>query len=369
VTCIRIGVLTALAVAGSLVGAGPENVLLVINQSSGISKQIGDYYARRRSIPATNVCRIEAPETEVISRQAYEDRVAAPIAQCLRSKGLTETILYIVTTLGVPLRIDGAGASLQTDIAAVDSELTMLYGDLHGRSHPLKGPAPNPFFAQRDAPFVHSAYPIYLVTRLAGYDLNDVKGLIDRSIGAVNRGKVVLDLPTDQDTMGNDWLRDAAILLPKERVLVDESKEVLYNQKDVIGYASWGSNDAGRKQRMLGFQWLPGAIMTEYVSTNARTFERPPADWNLSTWDLKDRLRWFAGSPQSMIADYIHEGVTGAAGHVFEPYLQYTPRPQHLFPAYLSGRNLAESYYLSIPAVSWMNIVVGDPLCKLPVAR
>ena len=52
-------------------------------------------------------------------------------------------------------------------------------------------------------------------------------------------------------------------------------------------------------------------------------------------------------------------------GHVYEPFLEYSPRPDYLFPAYLNGRNLAESYYLSIPAVSWMNIVVGDPLCRL----
>jgi hypothetical protein len=42
-----------------------------------------------------------------------------------------------------------------------------------------------------------------------------------------------------------------------------------------------------------------------------------------------------------------------------------TPHPQYLFPAYFSGRNLAESYYLSIPGLSWQNIVVGDPLCKI----
>ncbi len=50
-----------------------------------------------------------------------------------------------------------------------------------------------------------------------------------------------------------------------------------------------------------------------------------------------------------MTADYIHDGVTGASGHVYEPYLQFTPRPNILLPAYYHGRNLAESYYLAIP--------------------
>ena len=31
----------------------------------------------------------------------------------------------------------------------------------------------------------------------------------------------------------------------------------------------------------------------------------------------------------------------------------------------VTGRNLAESYYLAILGLSWQNIVVGDPLCSL----
>jgi uncharacterized protein (TIGR03790 family) len=66
-----------------------------------------------------------------------------------------------------------------------------------------------------------------------------------------------------------------------------------------------------------------------------------------------------------LTADLIADGVTGVSGHVYEPYLQFTPRPQYLLPAYYAGRNLAESFYLAMPALSWMNIVVGDPLCSI----
>lgn len=34
-----------------------------------------------------------------------------------------------------------------------------------------------------------------------------------------------------------------------------------------------------------------------------------------------------------------------------------------LFPAYASGRNLAESFYAAMPYLSWQTIIVGDPLC------
>jgi uncharacterized protein (TIGR03790 family) len=223
---------------------------------------------------------------------------------------------------------------------------------------------PNPFYGMRDRAFSHSEFPIYLVTRLAAYDFDGVKGMIERSLAATNRGKFVLDLRGPDDEQGNDWLRNAAILLPKERVVLEETATPVYGQTDVIGYASWGSNDRHRTRRFPGFHWLPGGIVTEYVSTDGRTFEKPPDRWT-SSMDWTNRSAWFDGSPQSMVADYILEGATGGSGHVYEPYLQMTPRPDLLLPAYYSGRNLAESYYLAIPGLSWQNIVVGDPLCSL----
>ncbi len=128
-----------------------------------------------------------------------------------------------------------------TDAAAVDSELTLLYEDLRGKKPPLAGPLRNPFFGRRDEPFRHPQFGMYLVTRLAGYDFVDVKGMIDRALAAGNRGRFVLDLKGQRRRSGKRWLRTAAILLPKERVVMDETTTVLYGQREVIGYAGWGS--------------------------------------------------------------------------------------------------------------------------------
>jgi uncharacterized protein (TIGR03790 family) len=342
-----------------------ENVLLVINQASTLSREIGDYYVRRRSIPLANVCRLNVTDAEEVSWDVYEKQIEQPIGEFLRKGKLEEKTLYFVTTLGVPLRVNGGGAGLGTETCAVDSELALLYAKLHGKKFPRAGMVPNPLFRKRDQAFRHPDFPMYLVTRLAGYDFADVKAEIDRALEARNRGKFVIDLAGNSNKDGNNWLRAAALLLPADRVVLDETDKVLTGVNDVIGYAAWGSNDPNRHQRHLGFQWLPGAIVTEYVSTNARTFRRPPDGWNISTWSETDKPRWFAGAPQTLTADYIHEGATGCSGHVAEPYLAGTPRPEYLLPAYFSGRNLAESYYLAIPALSWMNIVVGDPLCRI----
>ena len=345
-----------------LLAQKPEDVLVVVNSASPLSLQIGDYYTKRRAIPLENVCRLRVTAEEEISRDTYNLAIASKIAAFLKSRRLEERILYIVTTSGLPLRIQGS-TGLTGDTASVDSELTMLYLGLHKQTYRLEGPVRSPFFGNRNAVFRHPDFPMYLVTRLAGYDFDDVRGIIDRSLEARNRGKFVIDLKGADRTQGNTWLREAAAALPRDRVVLDASEKVLDDQRDVIAYAAWGSNDPSRTQRVLHFEWLPGAVATEFVSTDGRTFTRPPDTWTIGNWG--DPKTWFAGSPQTMTADYIHSGATGASGHVYEPLLQFTPRPDFLLPAYYRGRNLAESYYLAIPALSWMNIVVGDPLCSL----
>jgi len=356
--------LTLILAAGTLNAQSPDQVLVVVNRTSAASQEIGSYYIKKRGIPLANLANVDLKPDETVERSTYEKDIEAPLAAFLKSRKLTEKILYIVLTTGVPLRVKGAGDGMQNETASVDSELTLLYAKLHGAKVAIAGPLSNPFFRQRDTPFRHPFFPIYLVTRLDGYDMKDMKALVDRAQQARNTGKFVVDLKARENNEGNQWLRNAALLLPKDRVVLDETAKVIENVKGVIGYASWGSNDTDRKHRLLHFEWLPGAIATEFVSTDGRTFRRPPDTWELGgSWG--DPAKTYAGSPQSLTADYIHEGASGASGQIDEPFLQYCPRPEFVLPAYASGRNLAESFYMAIPALSWMNVVIGDPLMKL----
>jgi len=350
------------AVPGLFAQSG-ENVLVVVNRRDAGSREIGDYYRPRRSVPVKNLCYLDTTSDEEIPWGTYVREVERPIARCLADGGLEEKILYIVLTKGVPLKVDGSGGSIQAaEHASVDSELSLLYGKLHGAEVGRAGAITNPYFMKRDAPFRHPGVPIYMVTRLAAFSVEDVKAMIDRSLAARNRGKFVIDLSGPNSDEGNDWLRNAAMLLPRDRVLLDETTGQPLHVKDVIGYASWGTND-GRIARLLGYSWLAGAVATEYVSTNARTFQRPPAGWLPTTWE--DRAHFFAGTPQSLSADYLSEGATAATGNTYEPYLAGCARPDYLLPAYYQGRNLAESYYMSIAFLSWQGVLLGDPLCSL----
>jgi uncharacterized protein (TIGR03790 family) len=351
-----------LAVSGLLAQSG-ANVLLVVNRRDAESVAIGDYYRPRRSVPVKNVCYLDTTSAEEISWDTYLHQVEQPVARCLQQGGLQEKILYIVLTDGMPLKVDGSGGSLQTaEHASVDSELTLLYGKMRRTPIGRAGVIANPYFMKRDTPFRHPQVPIYMVTRLAAFTLEDVKAMIDRAGAAHNRGKFVIDLSGPNNAEGNNWLRNAAMLLPRDRVLLDETPGQPLHVQDVIAYASWGSND-GRIARLLGYGWLPGAVATEFVSTNARTLQRPPGGWLLTTWE--DKAHFFAGSPQSLSADYLSEGATAVTGNTYEPYLAGCARPDYLLPAYYQGRNLAESYYMSIAFLSWQGVLLGDPLCSL----
>jgi len=347
---------------------GPQNILLVVNQNSQISKQVSEYYLHRRNVPSSQVCSIQAPEEEEIDRATFDNSVRQPILKCLSKDRLEDRVLYVVLTKGVPLKIT-AGARPNTQ-ASVDSELTLLYRDLLGVPRVLEGKLLNPYFVRTTrrgfVRFSHREFPMYLVTRLDGYDLADISGLIDRAQSPSREGQFVLDLDDNDNRPGNAWLREAAdrlraLGIPPSRITLDTTPAFLTGQKNVLGYASWGSNDHSDRSRFLGNTWVNGAILTEFVSTDARSFTRPAKDWNIGRWSDPPST-FYNRSPQSLIADYIHEGVTGAAGNTSEPYLDGNVRPQILFPAYVQGLNLAESYWAAMPYLSWQTVVVGDPL-------
>ncbi len=345
------------------------NLLLVVNESSAVSGQIGDYYAHKRAIPSENVLHVPMPATDQISRADYERTIEAPITRWFARTGAHDRILYIVLAKGVPLRIVGTGG-LDGTVASVDSELTLLYRRMAGTRAPILGRVDNPYFAGDAAittlkPFTHQAHDIFLVTRLDGFTVQDVLALIDRGAAPSREGKFVLDeKATLVDRGGDAWLQDAASRLASlgwhDRILLDTTRNVASGERGVLGYYSWGSNDPAIKIRHFDLAFVPGALAGMYVSSDGRTFKEPPADWKISSLDPKAN---FAGSPQSLAGDLIRDGITGVAAHVAEPFLDATVRPDILFPAYVSGFNLAESFYLATRFLSWQTVIVGDPLC------
>jgi uncharacterized protein (TIGR03790 family) len=348
-----------------------DNVLLVVNETSADSARIAEHYARVRGVPQTQVLRIKVDASaDELERAVYVAQIENPVSDWIRRNSAQDRILYLVLTKGIPLRVKGTSGRGGT-MASVDSELTLLYRKLAGLDPPLPGPLANPYFLG-DAPiaqarlFSHQTSDLYLVTRLDGYTVDDALALVDRGATPVREGRILLDQKGGLVQAGGDtWLQATADWMAShgfgDRVVLETTSRVLAGEKNVLGYYSWGSNDPAIIVRNLGFGFVPGALAGMFVSTDARTFKEPPVGWTTGPWT--DRTKFFAGSPQSLAGDLIRQGVTGVAGHVAEPYLDATIRPNVLFPAYLTGFNLAESYYLAMPFVSWQTVVVGDPLC------
>src|SRR5882762_9792868 len=86
---------------------GPKNVVIVANSNSALSKNIAEYYARKRGVPRNQICYIKTATGEQVTRAVYEAEIEAPVGRFLQQSQLAESILYLVTTSEVPLIITG----------------------------------------------------------------------------------------------------------------------------------------------------------------------------------------------------------------------------------------------------------------------
>ncbi len=335
--------------------ASYKDVAVIINRNSTISDSIGTYFVSQRYIPALNIIRISVPVTEEIDSNQFQD-LRRQVEAYLTENHIADSINYLVTTKGVPLKIK------RTDLmeaASVESELSLILGP-YADNIQRYGVLYSPYYLQRDD-FTRTRYGIYLVTRLDGYSFADITRIIDQSAGSAisppAAGKFVLD--QDPTRSGgyqnlNDNMKISATLLSARglSVMLDSTATYVTNQQNVLGYTGWGSNDAHHSfHGLLNNTWLPGAIAETYVSTSARTFNAP------------------AVYGQSLIADLIAEGITAAKGYVYEPYSSAIADVSVLFDLYTSGYTVAESFYSASPYLSWMDVIIGDPKFRLISAR
>jgi uncharacterized protein (TIGR03790 family) len=338
-------------------GLGQTNyndVLVVINSNSPISESVGTYFASKRNIPVSNIARINVSTSEEIDSVGFCS-LRSQVENYITSNGLTNKINYIVTTKGVPLKVNrGNTFSTSSTSSSVESELTLILGS-YSANIGGAGIVYSPYYYQATH-FSRATYGIYLVTRLDGYSYDEIQGLIDR--GGPNtpfsktNTKFVLDEDPDWNSSLpglNSAMASAQTLLASKglNTLLDQSTVFLTDQSNVIGYTSWGSNDHYADEYTQYAKpnntWAAGAIAETYVSTDGRTFTSPPT------------------YGQSLVADLVEEGLTGVKGYVYEPYSFAMAAISVLYDRYTSGYNLAESYYMASRSLSWMDVVIGDP--------
>ncbi len=363
----------------------PSEVLVVYNSLSATSVAIANDYQSKRGV--SNTLAVQCPDSsqsaaqETVSLTDYTTEIANPVSTYLATHN---GINFIVLTKGIPIRITGGFTGSETIGTkpyqpSVDSYLAAIdYPKIaNARKASLTGSgATGKAWVNRyynaNAPFSHAKYGGYLVTRLDGYTQADALALVTRALAAQptsEAGPVLLDVPMDFG-VGNKFVEPPAkapLLVLKEINWSTWNADMLHlgdileassipcsvpvsetfagSNEPLSGYYSQGSNDDNFNPSVYAsLTFADGAIGDTAVSTSARSF--------LPVHD----------NGQSMIADLIHQGITGVQGYVDEPLLNAISSPTIVLTHYIAGYTLAESFYAGDKYIGWEGVVVGDPL-------
>lgn len=379
----------------------PAEVAVVANNSVSGSVDLARYYMKQRGIPKANLIRIRTTAKEFCSREDYENEIAQPIRDFLKSKS---GIRCLVTMLGVPLRInphawsrdgknelsdlrekreaiqaklddlpDKKSPQAETlkgqlsdyearigkldkkdDRAAVDSELSLLLKE----SYPVKGWMPNPFYlGYKKQRLSVTKEEVIFISRLDAPSEKIVRRMIDDGIEAEKtglHGTAYFDarFPKEEKAKYNAIeLYDRSIHQAAEKVSGTTKMSVVVNDTqelfkageapDAALYCGWYNVN----HYVDAFDWVPGAVGYHVASGECGTLRKGSGDG------------WCKG--------LLEDGAAATLGPVGEPYLQAFPPPSLFFSLLVDGSySLAEVYYLSLPHLSWQMTLVGDPLYR-----
>lgn len=122
--------------------------------------------------------------------------------------------------------------------------------------------------------------------------------------------------------------------------------------------ASFGSNHSGVNGNgsnagttyAQSFNYLPGAVFNTIESYNGRSF---------------GGIGGNPFVPQQQAADALAAGATFAVGNAWEPFaLSVADNEQLCRNFFLGNMTWAEAAYTALPALSWQQVVIGDPLAR-----
>lgn len=360
----RFSLLLPLLLAASIANAqivDYSNVGVIINLNSDDSQIIGAYFVAARNIPNVNVIEVDVPVSEQITPQEFAD-LRAQVEQYLLDNDLVDQLDYLVTTKGVPLRSGTTACNTLSNFSgckSVDSQLCLILGPLAG-SIGTNQTINNPFLASLE---LHSraVTGIYLVTRLDGFKVDDVKALIDRSgpfIPVVKQNaRIVADLTWTGDPGALPTLvaQLESITTPLEQddwnTLTDTSLNVVTAINDLFGYISIHDSPVLNEPQ---FTWMPGSLVMEW--------------WNFSAFSFNPSN---SNPAQRRTAERIAEGATGARGNVTAQFGSLNSLSYHTWVRYTDTSyhfNLAESFYAGIMTLNDSYVVIGDPKTSIILA-
>ena len=357
--------------------------IVIYNRRFDGSETLARYYAAKREIPADHLLGFDLSRDETITREEFESTIREPLIKKFNEKEwwrmetrdvadpngkprgqamevVQQDVRVIVLMRGVPLRVKRSVEKndlplAEADEASVDSEIAAL--GVLGR--PVKGPLENRYFqSTRRFPDHYDARGQMLVGRLDAADDATVRRMIDDSLraereGLWGRAGVDFALLDEEFLEGERWLgnsvkryREAGI-----PVFVDRSKEIIRERwplPDTILYFGWYTLRCSGALASSDFRFKPGAIACHLHSFSATALRTKTDNW---------------------CGPLLDHGAAAVLGNVWDPFVITTATHFDLLNArLLDGFTLGEAAWSATPAVSWMNVLVGDPL-YMPFGR
>jgi uncharacterized protein (TIGR03790 family) len=346
--------------------------VVIYNKSAPDSVDLAKFYAQQRGIAPDHLIALDCPVEEEISREEYDATIGNPLRQTFQErhwwtlrqtlaekKSVAATsIRFVAVIKGVPLKIRPTSAPYPGDDptvifgnrneASVDSELTIL-GIF---SSQISGAVSNPYF-QSFRPIVDFENPaLLLVCRLDAPTAATVRRMIVDALAAEKNGlwgRAYLDAAHNTSgglQMGDKWLAEIQQELRKAGIpVVYENTPAIfpdgYPMTDCALYYGWYAGSVAGPFTQPDFRFPTGAVAVHIHSFSAATLRDPNANW---------------------VGPLVSRGAAASLGNVYEPYLHFTTHLNIFNDRLLHGFTLAESAYMASPALSWMNVVVGDPL-------
>jgi uncharacterized protein (TIGR03790 family) len=359
-------------------------VVVIYNTSVPASKEVAEYYAKRRSVPAEQVLGFELPGEETISRQDYLERLQKPLVAKLESLKLftfseatnnpdggkpfrrlvAARIRYATVCFGVPVRIlrddalvesgtDQLPAEARRNEAAVDAQLALLPRVEEGLQ--WAGGLPNHTFTTTNVNLLHPTNGLLLVTRLDGPSAAIARGLVDKALeGETNGlwGRAYFDargLATNDTYYAGDRMIQATAEVARRAGW----ETVLDNQPATFS--------AGVPMSQIAFYagWYDGAV--------SGPFTRPTVEFRPGAFAY--HLYSFNASPlrstSSWVGALLAKGAACTMGSVDEPYLVGTPDISvFLNRLAFKGFTFGEAAYAAQSSLSWQTTAIGDPLYR-----
>ena len=304
-----------------------EDLAVIVNDNDPLSRQIGEYYQKRRNIPAANLIHVRfRPGTTVMNETEFS-RIKAEV-----DRKTAKSVQAFALTWAAPYRV---GCMSITSAFAFGFNKAFC-------SHQCGATKTSPYF-NSPSPAPYRNLKIRPTMALAGRDFAQVKALIDRGIAADEShpaGTAYLLKTSDRSrnvraAVYPDVMREIANLVEVKIVASD----FITDKDDVLFYFT----GLVSVPHLDTLKFRPGAIADHLTSAGGQITD----------------------SSQMSSLRGLEAGATGSYGTVVEPcnHLAKFPNPALVMYWYLGGSSLIEAYWKS---VQWPGegIFIGEPLAK-----